>query len=108
MFFKRNVYMCHGSTNFRLRPMRSHPMDGISSGVMANLSGTMMNCWLLPYPFRKRGNTVDYESNSVSRQNLQIAARGQYRLHHMPPMCDLPPFLGYKNPCLMACRQSLG
>ena len=30
--------------------MKSHPLDGTSSGVMANLSCTMMNCQLLPYP----------------------------------------------------------
>ena len=49
----------------------------------------------------------DHESNSVPCPNPQIATRGQHRICHIPPMDDLPLFLGYENPCLMACLQSL-
>ena len=89
---------CHSSTTFRLWPMRSHPTDSISSYAMAN--SLPIQWWIVsshPIPLGIAETLFDHKYNSVSHQNLQITTRGQHGICHMPPMCDLLPFLGYKK-----------
>ena len=77
-------------------------------GHTANLSPIIwwiVGCCHIPLGTVK--TQFNYKPNCVSCQNTQVITRGQYGIHHTPPTRDLPPFLGYKNPCLMACQHSL-
>ena len=97
-------HMCHSLPNFRLQ-MRWYPVG--QNGHSLPMQWQIVDCGHILLGI---GETrLNCESNCVSCQNTQIAARGQHSIHHMPPpMHDLLPFLGYENLCFTDCQQSLG